>query len=135
MDYLLGSSIRNTKLCRLGISYDIVCQWFKYLYRCAKNLPSIIQLTIPVENITPLILKFHLQAHKEDCHSCYSFNFCPGAGHTDSEGVEHNWDDLNGQAPSMCEMLPYHQWETLDDCAGWTNWRKTIGLGELFASL
>lgn len=48
----------------------------------------------------------------------------------DGEGVERNWDKLNGQAPSTCEMLPGHRWETLDDCAGWVNWRKTMGLGE-----
>ncbi|KAF7965306.1 hypothetical protein HWV62_44514 [Athelia sp. TMB] len=47
------------------------------------------------------------------------------------EGVERNWDELNGQAPSTAEMLPGHRWETLDDCCSWANWRKSMGLGKL----
>ncbi|KZP09460.1 hypothetical protein FIBSPDRAFT_759942, partial [Athelia psychrophila] len=43
--------------------------------------------------------KFHLQSHKEKCHSPFSFNYLLGSGHTEGEGPEHNWDELNGQAP------------------------------------
>jgi hypothetical protein len=45
------------------------------------------------------------------------------------EGVERNWDGLNGHGPLTAEMLPGHRWETLDDCCGWINFRKMMGLG------
>ena len=47
----------------------------------------------------------------------------------DGEGVECNWDELNGQGSSTSEMLPGARWDTLDDCCGWVNWWKTMGLG------
>ena len=58
-----------------------------------------------------------------------------GAGRTDGEGVERNWDYLNGQGPSTKEMGPGSWWDTLDDCCGHANWRKTVGLGEWLVHL
>ena len=51
-------------------------------------------------------------------------------GRVDGEGVERNWDELNGQGPSTKEMVPGNRWESLDFCCGHVNWRKTVGLGE-----
>ncbi|KAF7974010.1 hypothetical protein HWV62_13513, partial [Athelia sp. TMB] len=84
-----------------------------------------------ITTLTALVPKFHLQSHVEACHSAFSFNFFKGVGRTDGEGVEQNWEDLNGQGPSTSKLLPGSQWDTLDDCAGWVNWRKTVGLGNL----
>ncbi|KZP22521.1 hypothetical protein FIBSPDRAFT_738894, partial [Athelia psychrophila] len=94
MDYTLASAIKAPKLLRLGISYDVVCLWIKCFGKHVKYLPSAIQLSNSIEDIIPLIPKFHLQAHKEDCHSRYSFNFCLGAGCTDGKGIERTWDGV-----------------------------------------
>lgn len=128
MDYLFTSSVTGVGLRMLTISYDVGCQWFINFYRRMALLPQHLQVSNTL-NVRPLVPKFHLQSHEEKCHSPFSFNFMKGGARTDGEGVERNWDDLNGQAPSTSEMLPGHRWETLDDCCAWTNWRKTMGLG------
>src|SRR5882762_6845508 len=117
--------------------------WLKACYHILRRRLSMVQEILgscsapagspralpPFMTIRSLVPKFHLQSHVEACHSAFSFNFFRGGGRTDGEGVERNWDGLNGQAPSTSEMLPGGRWDTLDDCCGWANWRKTMGLG------
>jgi len=130
MDYLFTSSVAGAlSLRRLTVSYDVGCQWFTNFWRRMPSLPAHLHLSFPMSAVTALIPKFHLQSHEEKCHSLFSFNFFKGVGRTEGEGVERNWDGLNGHGPSTAEMLPGHRWETLDDCCGWINFRKTMGLG------
>lgn len=129
MDYVFASSIVGLGLRMYTISYDVACQWFIHFPTRMVHLPEYLHIPDTIK-LRPLVPKFHLQSHEEKCHSAFSFNFMVGGGRTDGEGVERNWDDLNGQAASTSEMLPGHRWETLDDCCGWTNWRKTMGLGK-----
>jgi Kyakuja-Dileera-Zisupton transposase len=129
MDYLFASSIVGCSLQLVTVSYDVGCQWFTNFWTRAKLLPASIGFSLPSLNIRALVPKFHLQSHIEACHSAFSFNFFKGGARTDGEGVERNWDELNGQGPSTSEMLPGARWNTLDDCCGWVNWRKTMGLG------
>lgn len=131
MDYLFASSIQDAGVPLVTISYDVGCQWFTNFWTRAGLLPAYLKFSINyvIGSIAALVPKFHLQSHIEKCHSAFSFNFFKGAGRTDGEGVERNWDELNGQGPSTSEMLPGRRWDTLDDCAGWVNWRKTMGLG------
>ena len=129
MDYIFASSIMGIGLRSVVISYDVACQWFVNFWNRVCFLPTALR---PFSlSIRALVPKFHLQSHNEKCHSAFSFNFFRGAARTDGEGVERNWDDLNGQAPSTSEMLPGARWDTLDDCCAWVNWRKTMGLGAL----
>jgi Kyakuja-Dileera-Zisupton transposase len=129
MDYLFASSIAGCGLKLVTISYDVGCQWFKKFWQRAQHLPAALGLSLPLMKIRALVPKFHLQSHIEACHSAFSFNFFKGGARADGEGVERNWDELNGQGPSTSEMLPGARWDTLDDCCGWVNWRKTMGLG------
>lgn len=140
MDYIFSSSVGPvaSKLKMITISYDVSCYWIKRAFLRLPQLPEFIRVPftkLPGVHsagvyLRALVPKFHLQSHNEKCHSAYSFNFFRGGARTDGEGVERNWADLNGQAPSTVEMLPGHRWETLDDCCGWVNWRKTMGLGQ-----
>lgn len=128
MDFIFASSVVGVGLRMLTISYDVGCQWWtRFRSHRQEMLPPYLQL-LPAW-IRALVPKFHLQSHQEKCHSPFSFNYAEGSGRTDGEGVERNWAGLNGQAPSTAEMLPGHRWETLDDCCGWANWRKAMGLG------
>jgi hypothetical protein len=129
MDYLFASSIAGCGLRLLTISYDVGCQWFTKFWDRAALLPAALGDSLPSMTIRALVPKFHLQSHIEACHSAFSFNFFKGGARGEGEGVERNWDELNGQAPSTSEMLPNARWNTLDDCCGWVNWRKTMGLG------
>ncbi|KZP13327.1 hypothetical protein FIBSPDRAFT_913099 [Athelia psychrophila] len=95
MDYLFTSSITGLGLRMLTISYDVGCQWFIHFHRRMTLLPR--RLHVPdTIHVRPLVPKFHLQSHEEKCHSLFSFNFMEGGARTDGEGVERNWDDLNG---------------------------------------
>lgn len=139
MDYIFASSVGATgrRLKMITLTYDVGCHWIKRAFFRLPQLPE--WLRIPFSDLPgvrgakiylrALVPKFHLQSHNEKCHSAFSFNFNRGGARTDGEGVERNWAELNGQAASTAEMLPGHRWETLDDCCGWANWRKTMGLG------
>jgi hypothetical protein len=131
MDYLFTSSIAGVGLRLLTVSYDVGCQWFTNFWTRMPALPVQLHLPFPISAIKALVPKFHLQSHEEKCHSRFSFNFFKDTGRTDGKGVERNWDEIIGQGPSTAEMLPGHRWETLDDCCGWVNWQKTMGLGML----
>lgn len=139
MDWIFSSSVGaiGLRLKKITLSYDVSCHWIKRAFSRLPKLPDCIRVPftdLPVDDssihLQALVPKFHLQSHNESCHSAFSFNFAEGGGRTDGEGVERNWAELNGQAASTAEMLPGHRWETLDDCCGWANWRKTMGFGE-----
>jgi hypothetical protein len=129
IDYLFTSSIAGVGIRMLTVSYDVGCHWFINFWTRMDKLPAALKLFLPILAIHALVPKFHLPSHEEKCHSTYSFNYSKGCGRTDGEGVERNWDELKGQAPSTAEMVSGHRWETLNDCCGWANFRKTMGLG------
>ncbi|KZP14909.1 hypothetical protein FIBSPDRAFT_751237, partial [Athelia psychrophila] len=141
MDFIFASSVGKVGLGlkMIALSYDVGCHWIKRAFIRLPLLPERVRVAfkkLPGSHgaaiyLQALVPKFHLQSHNEKCHSAFSFNFARGGGRTDGEGVERNWAELNGQAASTAEMLPGHRWETLDDCCGWANWRKTMGLGNL----
>lgn len=91
----------------LTISYNVGCQWSTNFWRRMYSLPASLHLSLPIEAVHALVPKFHLQSHK-DCHSVFSFNFFKGCGRAEGEGIEHNWDELNGQVPLTSEMGPGH---------------------------
>ena len=129
MDYIFTSSIAGAGLQLITISYDVSCQWFTKFWQRVLHLPVLFTASLPLMSVRALVPKFHLQSHNEGCHSAFSFNFFKGGARTDGEGVERNWDELNGQGPSTSEMLPGSRWDTLDDCCAWVNWRKNMVLG------
>lgn len=108
MDYVFASSIIVLGLQMLTVSYDVGCQWWTRFNSTRRDkLPHHLQILPPW--IRALVPKFHLQSHRESCHSPFSFNYATGSAHTDGEGVERNWAELNGQAASTAEMLPGHR--------------------------
>ena len=94
------------------------------------HLPSAVAFLLPLWLVRALVPKFHLQSHEGKCHVPFSYNYQRGAGRTEEEGVERNWDWLNPQSPSTCEMMPGNRWDTLNDCFSWLNFQKSMGLGE-----
>lgn len=130
MDYLFLSSVVGFVLSSLIISYDIACQWHKNLPTRHAAMPPRLQLTTN-PTIQYKIPKFHLPPHRSECHAPFSFNFTPGVGRTDGEGVERNWSWLNGAAPSTSQMGPGARQDTLDDFMGFSNYRKVVRLGML----
>ena len=95
---------------------------------CLHYPPIFISLS-PCQLSQPSYRNFISRAMRKSVITPFSFNFFKGIGRTEGEGVECNWDGLNGHGPLTVEMPLRHQWETLDDCCGWINFWKTMGLG------
>jgi hypothetical protein len=129
MDYIVFSALRDFKLRELGLSYDIACQWGQKLPQRLKHLPPDLQLDVNQVSIRYLIPKFHLPCHKLECQSSFSFNFRPGVGRTDGEGIERDWSIMNVAANSTKEMGEGCRHDTLDDYWGDWNYRKFLGFG------
>ncbi|KAF9513471.1 hypothetical protein BS47DRAFT_1296180, partial [Hydnum rufescens UP504] len=119
----------SCNLCEVLLSYDIFCQWTKKQWVCHTKLPLTLQLDSKTE-LTGVIPKFHLPAHKQQCHMKYSLNLHPGAGCTDGEGIERDWANINPVAMSTKEMGEGLQHDTIDDLFGDWNFCKVLGLGK-----
>ncbi|KAF8868051.1 hypothetical protein BD779DRAFT_1462555, partial [Infundibulicybe gibba] len=112
----------------LVVSYDIACQWSRCLWQRLSTYPQDCQISQKFEDITYLIPKFHLPAHRLLCQATFSFNYTLGVGCTDGEAPERGWANLNGTASSTKEMGGSRR-DTLDDHFGDYNWRKMSSLG------
>lgn len=127
MDFIIGSALSKLDpglpLC---ISYDIACQYGKNFWERMKGLPDDLQLQ--PRDITFKVPNFHLPAHKMPCHSPFSFHFMWGAGKTNGEGVEQNWEFTNGAGPSTKLMGPGSRQVTLEDLFGFHNYRRTLAM-------
>ncbi|KAF8884033.1 hypothetical protein BD779DRAFT_1538459 [Infundibulicybe gibba] len=129
MDYFFSSSVKHHSPELLVVSYDIACQWSQHLWQCLSAYPQDRQISQKFENITYLIPKFHLPAHRLLCQATFSFNYTPGVGRTDGEAPERGWANSNGTTSSTKEMGPGSRRDTLDDHFGDYNWRKVSSLG------
>jgi len=128
MDYIFLSALQSgesNQPSHLLLSYDISCQWYKNLKTRVNTIPQHIRLNISSICTRFLVPKFHLPAHVPACHSLFSFNYTPGAGHTDGESIERDWAMINPVSYSTHEMSPGHRQDTLNDHWGDCNWHKT----------
>ncbi|KAJ7841073.1 hypothetical protein B0H14DRAFT_3457691 [Mycena olivaceomarginata] len=102
MDYIFGSILRHKDpRIRKIISYDIVCQWWKYLMERMQKLP-------PLVRISMIMSLFR--------------------GQTDGEGIERPWASIGAIASSTRVSGPGARHDALDDHWSFWNWLKTIGL-------
>ncbi|KAK7434810.1 hypothetical protein VKT23_019997 [Stygiomarasmius scandens] len=132
MDYAWASSLRhhNHRLMKVQ-SYDIACQWCKYLVERLKHLPPFIRLNLVLHVVFFVIPKLHIYGHQMLCQLLYSLNWLWGTGRTDGEGIERPWAHMGPVATSMRDMGPGSRHDTLDD--HWNHWNfvKMVGLGFL----
>ncbi|KAJ7874256.1 hypothetical protein B0H13DRAFT_2348668 [Mycena leptocephala] len=128
MDYLFFSSLIGITALGLVASYNIACQWSRNFWERAKKMPAHMRLPEGIRVIFK-VPKFHLPPHVKECHGPYSFNYTKGVGRTDGEGVERNWSWLNWAARFITVMGPGSREDTIDDLCGFSNWKKTVDLG------
>ena len=62
MDYLFFSSLLHSYFTWLIMSYDIVCQWYLYLWERMLDFPSRFHVNLEGKKVTFLVPKFHLPA-------------------------------------------------------------------------
>lgn len=130
MDYLFFSSLRDSKVKRLVVSYDIACQWHKNLWTRMMELPHTFQFVDGHHVIIFLVPKFHLPAHILACQVAFSFNYTKHVGRTEGEAPERGWGNINGTAGMTQEMGPGSRRDTLDDFLGDWNWKKVANMGK-----
>ncbi|KAJ7469942.1 hypothetical protein B0H11DRAFT_2159271 [Mycena galericulata] len=130
MDYMLWKSLVGyDELVQLFVSYDIVCQWHKNIWRRLSQYNPQLKERAGKRYYVWLIPKFHLPAHIEACNILYSFNLTPFVGQTDGEAPERGWANANPLANSTKEMGPGARRDALDDHFNDWNHKKIIGLG------
>jgi hypothetical protein len=130
MDWIFLSSITTAFVALLLISYDIACQWGTNFYRRLARIPPYLQPPSTISKIIFRVPKFHLPSHVISCHAPFSLNYTPGTGRTDGEGVERLWAILNKIASCVSMMRWGGRQDTLDDFCNFSNWKKTMDLGE-----
>jgi hypothetical protein len=130
MDWILCSSLQNCQILHIIFTYDIACQYYKNFWDRMRRLPEYLHLNIPPSNLFFYVPNFHLPPHQEKCHPLYSLHFAPGAGMSNGEGIEQNWENSNGAANQTKQMGPGSRQDTLDDILGAHNYRKTLALGK-----
>jgi hypothetical protein len=133
MDFIFFSAIINTIILYLILSYDIACQYSKKFWTQMTELPSAMRLDQSKVAVWFKVPNFHMLGHRDPCHSPYSFHWMWGAGVTDGEDVEQNWDFTNGAAGSTKMMGPGARHAFLEGLFGFHNWMRTVSYRKVFA--
>ncbi|KAJ7617529.1 hypothetical protein DFH06DRAFT_1274184 [Mycena polygramma] len=133
MDFIFFSAILNTIMLYLILSYDIACQYGKMFWTRMKNLPEAMRLDPERTAVWFKVPNFHLPGHKGPCHSPYSFHWMWGAGRTNGEDVEQNWEFTNGAAGSTKMMGPGGRHAFLEGLFGFHNWMRTVSYRNVFS--
>ncbi|SJL13406.1 uncharacterized protein ARMOST_16849 [Armillaria ostoyae] len=105
------------------ISYDIVCQWGVHFWEHMAEFPDDARLKLTQDAIIMCVPKFHLWAHKPQCHTRFSFNYVRGSGQTHRETIEENWADSNKASAQTKMMGPGARQDTLDNIFRFHNYR------------
>ncbi|KAG6917307.1 hypothetical protein DXG01_003148 [Tephrocybe rancida] len=129
MDYFFLSSMGQNPSQHVVMSYNIACQWGRNLAKCCTIYPPNPYTDLQIHFLVP---KFHLPAHRPDCHFNFSFNYTPGVGQMDGEAPEHGWAAIN-VTNSTKEMGLGSQRNTLDNHFGDYNWRKIVIIVPMFS--
>ncbi|VDC00223.1 unnamed protein product [Peniophora sp. CBMAI 1063] len=143
VDWALCGALSHIHAPEVTISYDIVCQYSVNLgTRLARILPTsviwpgaqVFAKLASAGNISFVVPKFHLYAHKVWCQLRYAFLYLRGVAMTDGEAPERLWSSVNSAAPSLKEMSPGGNNDVMDDIFGAYNWMKTCTIGLLLRS-
>lgn len=134
MDYILASVLKHfdPSLPKV-VSYDIACQWSVHLLERLANLPAHVRPIIPEGTLRFAIPKLHVYSHKLiPCQTEYHFNYLPGCGRTEGEGVERTHSNTGPICQSCKQMGPGCRQDTMN--CHWTHWnhQKIVGMGEQF---
>ena len=131
MDYILASILHHhsTQLHKV-LSYDITCQWSKYLPERLKALPWIV-CPQSIGSYVTVIPKLHINAHNPPCPMDYLLNYVNGASCTVSKAIECTHATTGLLSGSTKQMGPGYCHDALDMHWQFWNWQKIVGLGKL----
>ncbi|KAL1749434.1 hypothetical protein FB107DRAFT_252839, partial [Schizophyllum commune] len=134
MTYVLAAAIKNSGVIDVLHTYDVACIFSVNLWVRNETLPLAVRMTVPQANFVSRVPKFHLPAHKTECHAPQALNFTHGAGLTHGETVEQNWSIINKAAAQTKPMGPGTRQGTLEDMIGSLNKSCIDGLESVLPS-
>ena len=70
---------------------------------------------------------WHINGNGKTCCEKFNLSYMEGAGRTVGEDIETMWAGTNPLVPSVCEMGPATQHDTLNDHWNGWNFRKIAG--------
>ncbi|KAK6997432.1 CxC2 domain-containing protein [Favolaschia claudopus] len=126
MDFIFFASILNTITLYIILSYDIACQFSKKFWTRMNGLPEAMHINRESTSVWFKVPNFHILGHKWPCHSPYSFHWMWGAGMSNGEDVEQNWEFTNGAAGSTKMMGPGGRHAFLEGLFAFHNWMRTV---------
>ncbi|KAJ7150429.1 hypothetical protein C8R43DRAFT_1127907 [Mycena crocata] len=132
MDFIFFSAVLNCIITWLILSYDIACQYSKNFWTRMEELPEKMHLDPRKTKVWFKVPNFHILGHKWRCHSPFSFHFMWGAGVTDGEDVEQNWEFTNGAAGSTKMMGLGTRHAFLEALFSFHNWMRTVSYRRVF---
>ncbi|KAJ7076776.1 hypothetical protein C8R43DRAFT_910611 [Mycena crocata] len=132
MDFIFFSAILNSIILFLTLSYDIASQYSKNFWTRMDGLPEKMHIDKKKVNVWFKVPNFHILGHKPPCHSPYSFHWMWGAGVTDGEDVEQNWDFTNGAAGSTKMMGLGACTAFLEGLFAFHNWTRMVSYCRIF---
>ncbi|KAJ7437065.1 hypothetical protein B0H11DRAFT_2255628 [Mycena galericulata] len=131
MDYITMSALAGFDLDELAISYDIACQWEKYLPARMAKLPPDLQIDLDAIRLQCGLPVWHASAHEKSCANKNSLSFLEGLGRSDGEGVERLWAYLNRGAYHTKDMNIGNRADAIEDKLDSHNHLKNLGCVEI----
>lgn len=134
IDYAVCQALTLHACGLLGVIllYDVACKWVLHFLQRIEEGPY---LGIPEFMVLiGAVGKFHISAHVKDCFEEYSPNFIKGIGQVDGEILETLWSSFNPTARYARTMSTAHRREVYDDHMRNANWKKLVGIGNIFTN-
>ena len=132
MDFALLSTLLPSLvagICRILISYDVGCQWYKFLQARLDSYFGFAPFQVAdLEYWKVAVPKFHLSGHGTECQVLFNLAYTKWAGRMDGERIEGGWAQTMGMATWTRESGPYARRNILDDHWNASNWGKLLGL-------
>lgn len=95
------------------------------------NFPEAMQIP-DTTRVDVAIPGWHINGHGTKCRNNFNLSYMEGAGRTTGEDIETTWAGTNLLAPSIQEMGPAAQHDTLNDHWNGWNFHKIVGFGMPF---
>ena len=126
VNFIIFATLVGITLLRIIITYDVICQWLKNFQKCMAKFPEAMQIP-DMTQVDVAIPGWHINGHGSKCRNNFNLSYMEGVGRTTSEDIEMTWAGTNPLAPSVQEMSPAVQHNTLNDHWNGWNFRKIVG--------
>ena len=107
-------------IARVLITYDIACQWAKYLFKRLMTYSFTRSINVISLELVPGVPKWHILGHAPPCQANFNLAYIDGVGMTHGESVKTIWSHSGSVAICTRENGPGARHLILDD--HWNGW-------------